>query len=82
MTCQYCPAGMQGTVLGIAVDFEHLALSAPPVSWVLTEQMSPIGRSQSAPTALVGERAVSRGLVYFQSEKRVRVRSERRSLLG
>ena len=46
---------MQGTVLDIAVDFEHLALSDPLISWVLTERASPVGRSQSTPTASVRE---------------------------
>ena len=55
MVWRYCPAGVQGTILGIAVDFERLALSVPPDSWVLTERASPVGRFQSAPTAPVGE---------------------------
>ena len=52
------------------------------ISWVLTERASPFSRSQSAPTASVGERAVSRGLVYFRSKKRVGVGSERCPHLG
>ena len=46
---------MQGTVLGIVVDFERPALLAPPVFLVLTEWASPFGHSQSAPTTPVSE---------------------------
>ena len=35
----------QGTVLGIAVDFERLTLSALPDPWALTERASPVGCS-------------------------------------
>ena len=42
-------------VLGITVGFERPALLAPLVSWVLTERASPVGWSQSALTAPVGE---------------------------
>ena len=38
----YCPAGVQGTVLGIAVNFECPALLSPSVSWSLLS-----GRPQS-----------------------------------
>ena len=38
----YYPVGVQGTVLGIPVDFERPALFAPPVSWSL-----PSGRPRS-----------------------------------
>ena len=73
---------MQGTVLGIAVDLSVLPYLLRMISWVLTERASLCGRSQSALTAPVGERAVSRGSVYFRSEKRVGVESERCPLLG
>ena len=55
MSYWYYPAGVQGTVLGIAVDFERPALLSLLVHWVLTERASPVGWSQSAPTAPVGE---------------------------
>ena len=55
MAWRYCPAGVQGTVLGIAVDLSVLPYLLRLISWVLTERASPAGRSQSALTALVGE---------------------------
>ena len=55
MSCRYCLAGVQGTTLGIAVDFVRPALLALPVPWDLTEWASSVGWSQSAPTAPVGE---------------------------
>ena len=68
----YCPAGVQGTVLGIAVNFECPALLSPSVSWSL-----PSGRpwsfgSQSALIALAG--VVSR-VQCIRSKKRVGVGS-------
>ena len=55
MTRQYCPAGVQGTVLGIAVDLCALPYLLRLISRVLTERASPFGRSQLAPTAPVGK---------------------------
>ena len=58
MVCWYCPAGVQG-MAGYGPRncgwLERLTLSAPLDPWVLTERASSIGRSQSAPTASVGE---------------------------
>ena len=82
MAWLYCPIDVQGTILGIAVDLSALPYLLRLILGSFTERASPFGRSQSAPTALVGERAISRGLVYFRSEKRVGVRSECRPLLG
>ena len=42
-------------VLGIAVDLSALPYLLYQISWVLTEQASPAGRSQLAPTTPVGE---------------------------
>ena len=50
----YCPAGVQGTFLGIVVDLGAL-LYFSVRSLVLTERASPVGWSQSALIAPVGE---------------------------
>ena len=55
MTWRYYAIGVQGMVLGIAVDLSALPLLAPLISSVLTERASLIYWSQSAPTAPVGE---------------------------
>ena len=55
MVWRYCPAGVQGTVLGIAVDLSALPYLLRLISWVLTERVSLAGRSQLALTAPVGE---------------------------
>ena len=50
----YCPVGVQGTILDIAVDLSALPYFLRPFL-VLTERMSPVGWSQSALIALVEE---------------------------
>ena len=70
----YCPTGVQGTVLGIAVD-----LSALP--YFLRPFPGPHRACVPDRLVLVGSdyanwrRAISRGSTYSRSEKRVRVRS-------
>ena len=40
MSYQYCPTGVQGMVLGIAVDLRALSYLLRLILWVLTEQAS------------------------------------------
>ena len=47
MAWRYCPVGVQGTVLGIAVDFERLALSIARV--VVKESRADVGRGGASP---------------------------------
>ena len=55
MAWRYYPTGVQGMVLGIVVDLSALPYLLRLISWVLTEQASPAGHSQSAPTTPVEE---------------------------
>ena len=52
----YCPVGVQGTVFGIAVDFECPALLSSVCFLVSTKRASLVGWSQSALIAPVGEK--------------------------
>ena len=82
MSWRYCPVGVQGTVLGIAVDLRALPYLLRLISRVLTKQASPFGCFPVGSDRAGRGRAIIRGLVYFWSEKRVGVGSERRPLLG
>ena len=70
MSCWYCPVGIQGTVLGIAVDLSALPYLLHPfpgpyragiLGWLV-----PVGSDCAS-----RRRAVSRGLMYSRSETRV-----------
>ena len=49
----YCPTGVQGMVLGIAVDLSALPYFSPSVSWSLPSGRPLVGWSQSALIARV-----------------------------
>ena len=63
-------------------DFSALPYLLRLTLWVLTERASPFGRFLVVSDHAGRRRAVSRGLVYSRSEKRVRVGRERHPLLG
>ena len=82
MVWRYCPAGVQGMVLGIAVDLSAIPLSTPP-DFLGPHRAGVLGRLFPVGSDHVGRRrAVSRGSAYSRSKKRVGVGSERRPLLG
>ena len=70
----YCPAGVQGTIFGIAVDLSVLAYFLCPFPGPyragVPGRLVPVGSDCAS-----WRGAVSRGLAHSQSEKRVRVGS-------
>ena len=74
MPCWYCPAGVQGTVLGIVVDLSVLFYLLRPFSGPYRAGVP--GRSVPVGSDCANRRrAVSRGLMHPRSEMRVRVGS-------
>ena len=80
MACQYCPVGVQGTVLDIAVDLSALPYLLRLILCVLIKRAFPFGRFPIGSDRTGRRRAVSRGSVYSWLEKWVRVGSECRPL--
>ena len=83
LTCPvgYCPAGVQGTVLGIAVDLSALPYLLCPFPG--PHRVSVLGRLVSVGSDCASRRrAVSRGSMQPQLETWVRVGSERCSSLA